>query len=306
MADRPDPSQLQKQWLHSHEEDTPGRTVYRPADYHFPPSRGRKGFDLGPGGNLVEIGIGPTDRSTRTLGKWRLVGDKTLEFTRASMAAAAAPAAAAIVPHRRMRRPAASPLERRAAVRTSRDALTVNDEELLWSKQRGPQDQTPVTPRLIDESETGPRPLEAGLASMWLDARTLTLRRPASPQSGDASLAPSLNMPSNRSVRFHLSLPYPQAGQWGPQRPRRRPRRHRWSNPRGTRSSRAGTPRSLAYRSRPVQPLLPGATWLDLPPKTLRPYRPTDGPWWPLDHGQNCDINGLISRDRVQGVLGSL
>jgi hypothetical protein len=92
MADRPDPSQLQKRWLHSHEEDTPGRTVYRPADYHFPPSRGRKGFELGPEGNLVEIGIGPTDRSTRTHGKWRLAGDKTLEFTRPSMAAAAAPA----------------------------------------------------------------------------------------------------------------------------------------------------------------------------------------------------------------------
>jgi hypothetical protein len=89
--DRPDSAKLQKRWLHSHEEDTPGRTVYRPADYPFPPSRGRKGFELDRDGKLVEIGVGPTDRSTQTQGRWRLIGDKTLEFTKTSMAAAAAP-----------------------------------------------------------------------------------------------------------------------------------------------------------------------------------------------------------------------
>ncbi len=92
MSDRPDPSLLHKRWLHSHEEDTPGRTVYRPADYPFPPSRGRQGFELQSDGKLVEIGIGPADRSTRSQGHWRLTGDKTLEFTRPSPAAAAAPA----------------------------------------------------------------------------------------------------------------------------------------------------------------------------------------------------------------------
>ena len=31
------------QWIHSHEEDAKGVMVYRPANYSFPPSRGRVG-----------------------------------------------------------------------------------------------------------------------------------------------------------------------------------------------------------------------------------------------------------------------
>jgi hypothetical protein len=48
-----DVSHLAQAWVHSHEEDTATTTVYRPAGFPFPPSRGRKGFHLQPGGTLT-------------------------------------------------------------------------------------------------------------------------------------------------------------------------------------------------------------------------------------------------------------
>ena len=63
---------LHGHWVHSHEEDSPTEAVYRPASHPFPPARGRDGFELEADGSLVEHGIGPTDRSTKTAGKWAL------------------------------------------------------------------------------------------------------------------------------------------------------------------------------------------------------------------------------------------
>jgi hypothetical protein len=68
------PELLHRAWLHSHEEDSKGRMVFRPSTYAFPPSRGRTGFDLRPDGTLLETGIGPTDRRTQSAGKWTLEG----------------------------------------------------------------------------------------------------------------------------------------------------------------------------------------------------------------------------------------
>jgi hypothetical protein len=68
------PELLHRAWLHSHEEDSKGRTVFRPSSYTFPPSRGRTGFELRPDGTLLETGIGPTDRRTGSTGKWTLDG----------------------------------------------------------------------------------------------------------------------------------------------------------------------------------------------------------------------------------------
>ncbi len=73
---------LCKHWMHSHEEDTEGETVYRPAAYQFPPARGRTGFDLKPDGSLTEHGIGPTDQRTQTAAKWKLEGDALRVGTR--------------------------------------------------------------------------------------------------------------------------------------------------------------------------------------------------------------------------------
>ncbi len=75
---RPKVDLLSQKWIHSHEEDTPQASVFRPADYRFPPSRGRAGFELKPDGSLVEIGIGPTDRPTESGGSWELKGGDQL------------------------------------------------------------------------------------------------------------------------------------------------------------------------------------------------------------------------------------
>ncbi len=63
---------LRRRWVHSHEEDTPEEMVFRPAAFAFPPSRGRRSFELKPDGVLVEGGIGPTDRPLETQGTWEL------------------------------------------------------------------------------------------------------------------------------------------------------------------------------------------------------------------------------------------
>ena len=67
--------QLSAAWVHSHEEDTPTATVYRPAEFPFPPARGRKGFRLWPDGTLVSERPGPTDRTETAPGAWSLRGN---------------------------------------------------------------------------------------------------------------------------------------------------------------------------------------------------------------------------------------
>jgi hypothetical protein len=57
-------------WIHSHEEDSGGTTVFRRAGFAFPPSRGREGFELLADGTLIEHGIGPTDQGDETRGRW--------------------------------------------------------------------------------------------------------------------------------------------------------------------------------------------------------------------------------------------
>jgi len=68
-------SQVAQAWVHSHEEDTPTTTVYRLADFPFPPSRGRKGFQLDPGGTMIARKPGPTDQSVKSDGTWKLSDD---------------------------------------------------------------------------------------------------------------------------------------------------------------------------------------------------------------------------------------
>jgi hypothetical protein len=67
-------------WVHSHEEDTDEESVFRPATFNFPRSRGRSSFELKPGGGLVEQHPGPTDRPEETEGSWKLEDDQTLSF----------------------------------------------------------------------------------------------------------------------------------------------------------------------------------------------------------------------------------
>jgi hypothetical protein len=71
---------LIQQWVHSHEEDTATETVFRPASFAFPRSRGRSAMALKPDGGLVETGPDPTDRSEESRGTWTLEGNDTLSM----------------------------------------------------------------------------------------------------------------------------------------------------------------------------------------------------------------------------------
>ena len=75
-----DRNSLHQRWVHSHEEDTETERVYRPASFEFPRSRGRSAMALKPGGELVETGIGPTDRPQEGRGTWKLEEDDTLSI----------------------------------------------------------------------------------------------------------------------------------------------------------------------------------------------------------------------------------
>jgi hypothetical protein len=77
-----EPSKLKclfKVWGHSREEDADGLTVYRPADYNFPLSRGRDGMEFRPDATIMDVGPGPDDRSRRTTGSWKSLGDDALD-----------------------------------------------------------------------------------------------------------------------------------------------------------------------------------------------------------------------------------
>ena len=75
MTDAAEPKLLHRRWTHSHEEDPAGGMVFRPAEFPFPPSRGRVSYEFVPGGELREGGIGPTDRPTEASGTWTLEDD---------------------------------------------------------------------------------------------------------------------------------------------------------------------------------------------------------------------------------------
>jgi hypothetical protein len=68
------------QWVHSHEEDSGGEAVYRPASHSLPPSRGRTSFELRADGTYLECSPGPVDAPEQSSGRWSLDGDRlTLE-----------------------------------------------------------------------------------------------------------------------------------------------------------------------------------------------------------------------------------
>jgi hypothetical protein len=71
---------LQQHWVHSHEEDTGTEMIFRPVHFRFPPSRGRKSFELKPDGSLVVTGIGPVDVPVKNPGTWKLEDEDKLIF----------------------------------------------------------------------------------------------------------------------------------------------------------------------------------------------------------------------------------
>jgi hypothetical protein len=63
-------------WVHSHEEDSDGERVYRPATFELPPSRGRDAFELRSDGTLVARRPGPVDVPEEQTGTWDVRGDQ--------------------------------------------------------------------------------------------------------------------------------------------------------------------------------------------------------------------------------------
>ncbi len=66
--------ELFQHWTHSYEDDTDGVRIYRPANYAFPPSRGREGFEIAKDGAYVRHAIGPDDRPQKMEGVWKMKG----------------------------------------------------------------------------------------------------------------------------------------------------------------------------------------------------------------------------------------
>jgi hypothetical protein len=68
-------------WMHSHEEDTDTTEIYRPAEYAFPPARGRTGYEFLPDGQAVYLGIAAADGSTYVRGRWQLEASDRVSVT---------------------------------------------------------------------------------------------------------------------------------------------------------------------------------------------------------------------------------
>ncbi|MDY0748713.1 hypothetical protein SNE35_29715 [Paucibacter sp. R3-3] len=79
-----DKSALIGTWRHSHEEDTPGESVYRRASYAFPPSRGRHGFELRADGTGTDSAIAPADGAASSKVRWSLAANGSLVLTNAA------------------------------------------------------------------------------------------------------------------------------------------------------------------------------------------------------------------------------
>jgi hypothetical protein len=70
---------LAGRWTHSFEEDHDGITVYRRADFTFPPARGRRGVEFRPDGTFVQLDFGRGDApEPGASGRWSSAGALSL------------------------------------------------------------------------------------------------------------------------------------------------------------------------------------------------------------------------------------
>ncbi|MGW9171207.1 hypothetical protein [Streptomyces decoyicus] len=75
------PAELFQQWTHSYEEDAEGVAVYRPADYSFPPARGRRGMDIAADGTFIDHAIGGADVPDIVPGRWSTADGRSLAIS---------------------------------------------------------------------------------------------------------------------------------------------------------------------------------------------------------------------------------
>lgn len=71
-ADLPPPPELFQHWVHSFEESSGQRRVYRPVTYSFAPARGRDGFEIRENGIFISHQIAPGDGNMTIEEKWVL------------------------------------------------------------------------------------------------------------------------------------------------------------------------------------------------------------------------------------------
>lgn len=64
------PKYVFQHWVHSHEEDQTNIETFRPSSYNFPPSRGRRGFEVREDGSMVMYDIAPADGIVENQGYW--------------------------------------------------------------------------------------------------------------------------------------------------------------------------------------------------------------------------------------------
>ena len=82
------PEHLQQTWFWSYEEDdqtADNPSVYRPASYNFPPSRGRTGFTIFENKIsgfkfIVNHNIAPADGLQYSVGQWQLINENEIRF----------------------------------------------------------------------------------------------------------------------------------------------------------------------------------------------------------------------------------
>lgn len=76
------PEQLFREWRHSFEEDAgDGVETYRPEGFSFPPTFGRRGFELLRDGRFVAHEPGPADEPLEIPGHWTATGPNDLSVT---------------------------------------------------------------------------------------------------------------------------------------------------------------------------------------------------------------------------------
>jgi len=70
------PPEIFKHWIESREDrdNRPNVSVFRPSDYKFPPSRGRRGFEIKKNGEFILHEIGSTDKPIRMVGNFSVEG----------------------------------------------------------------------------------------------------------------------------------------------------------------------------------------------------------------------------------------
>ena len=62
-------------WVHSFEEDSNEAFVFRPKDYDFPRSRGRRALDLQASGKMMDLSPGRADVPEPISGDWEIEDD---------------------------------------------------------------------------------------------------------------------------------------------------------------------------------------------------------------------------------------